>query len=95
MARAEGYGGNLLTRLGFTLTVVAASHLCCGSAGTYSTLQPELAGRLQAAKIQTLQAEPDLIATTNIGCWMHLWKRPVCQWYIGSSYWCLKWRAKT
>lgn len=82
--RLNGVVENLLTRLGFTLTAVADSHLCCGSAGTYSILQPELARRLQAAKIQALQAEqPDLIATANIGCWMHLQEKasvPVVHW---------------
>lgn len=82
--RLNGVVENLLTRLGFTLTAVADSHLCCGSAGTYSILQPELAGRLQTAKIQALQADqPDLIATANIGCWMHLQEKasvPVVHW---------------
>ncbi|MGZ5057293.1 MAG: glycolate oxidase subunit GlcF [Methylobacter sp.] len=82
--RLDGVVENLLARLGFTLTAVAGSHLCCGSAGTYSILQPELAGRLQAAKIQALQAEqPDLIATANIGCWLHLQEKasvPVVHW---------------
>jgi len=82
--RLDGVVEKLLARLGFTLTVVADPHACCGSAGTYSILQPELAGRLQAAKIQALQAEqPDLIATANIGCWLHLQEKasvPVVHW---------------
>lgn len=63
----------LLTRIGFTLTPVADAHLCCGSAGTYSLLQPELSKQLQARKITTLQVgAPELIATANIGCLTHL-----------------------
>lgn len=63
----------LLTRIGFTLTPVADAHLCCGSAGTYSLLQPELSKQLQARKITNLQAgAPELIATANIGCLTHL-----------------------
>ena len=80
----NGVVENLLTRLGFTLTVVADSHLCCGSAGTYSILQPEIAVRLQTAKVEALQAEqPELIATANIGCWLQLQEKanvPVLHW---------------
>lgn len=80
----NGVVENLLTRLGFTLTIVADSHLCCGSAGTYSILQPEIAVRLQTAKVEALQAEqPELIATANIGCWLQLQEKanvPVLHW---------------
>ncbi len=63
----------LLTRLGFELTPVADAHLCCGSAGTYSVLQPKLAKQLRDNKLRTLQSgRPDLIATANIGCLTHL-----------------------
>ncbi len=63
----------LLTDLGFTLTEVAESHLCCGSAGTYSITQPELAARLRQAKITALSAgSPETIATANVGCQLHL-----------------------
>jgi len=52
---------------------VADAHLCCGSAGTYSILQPELASRLKTNKLQALEAlKPDVIATANIGCMTHL-----------------------
>ena len=45
------------------------AHLCCGSAGTYNMLQPEIAGRLRERKLDTLRAiTPDLIAAGNIGC---------------------------
>jgi glycolate oxidase iron-sulfur subunit len=63
----------LLERLGYVLTPVANSHLCCGSAGTYSILQPGMAGRLRDNKLEALQGgKPDLIATANIGCLMHM-----------------------
>ena len=59
----------LLTGLGFDLTPVADPYLCCGSAGTYSLLQPELSGKMLAAKLEALrEGEPELIATANIGC---------------------------
>ena len=52
---------------------VADSHLCCGSAGTYSILQPKLAAELKINKLAALQAgAPDVIATANIGCLVHL-----------------------
>ena len=52
---------------------MADAHLCCGSAGTYAILQPELAGRLKANKLGALEAQhPDVIATANIGCMTHL-----------------------
>ncbi|OAI12464.1 glycolate oxidase iron-sulfur subunit [Methylomonas koyamae] len=64
---------SLLAGLGFELTPVADAGLCCGSAGSYSLLQPELSNRLRQAKLLALQAEqPELIATANIGCLLHL-----------------------
>jgi len=63
----------LLKRAGFTLMQVADAHLCCGSAGTYSILQPELAVQLRDNKLASLLADkPDIIATANIGCLSHL-----------------------
>jgi glycolate oxidase iron-sulfur subunit len=63
----------LLEALGFTLVPVTDAHLCCGSAGTYSILQPELADALRARKLQALtETRPDVIATANIGCITHL-----------------------
>jgi glycolate oxidase iron-sulfur subunit len=71
--RITGKVENILTRLGFTLTAVSNSHLCCGSAGTYSILEPGLAAALRDNKLATLQAErPAMIATANIGCLMHM-----------------------
>ncbi len=59
----------LLSRAGFTVTEPAEPHLCCGSAGTYNMLQPEISGRLRARKLENLRAtSPDLIASGNIGC---------------------------
>ena len=69
----NGLVENILTRAGFSLTPVTDSHLCCGSAGTYSLLHPELADRLRHGRIQALQAgHPQVIATANIGCLLHL-----------------------
>ncbi|MGK2951579.1 MAG: glycolate oxidase subunit GlcF [Thiobacillus sp.] len=63
----------LLTDAGFELTPVAEKHLCCGSAGTYSILQPEISNQLKTRKLENLQAgQPELIATANIGCLTHL-----------------------
>ncbi|EEW25202.1 glycolate oxidase subunit GlcF [Rhodobacter ferrooxidans] len=64
---------DLLRRVGFTVVEPADSHLCCGSAGTYNLLQPELSGQLKARKLATLAATgPQVIATGNIGCMMQL-----------------------
>lgn len=63
----------VLQRCGYTLTPIPDAHLCCGSAGTYSILQPELSQRLLAGKLDALHSgTPDLIATANIGCQLHL-----------------------
>ena len=52
---------------------MADAHLCCGSAGTYSMLQPELSTRLRDDKLAALAAgSPEVIATANIGCIAHL-----------------------
>ncbi|MEA3411310.1 MAG: glycolate oxidase subunit GlcF [Pseudomonadota bacterium] len=69
----NGIVESILKRAGFTLTDVPDDHLCCGSAGTYSILQPKLSGKLRENKLQALQSDrPELIATANIGCQMHL-----------------------
>jgi glycolate oxidase iron-sulfur subunit len=63
----------LLAELGATLTPLADAHLCCGSAGTYSVLQPEIAHQLRANKVAALEAgAPGEILTANIGCQAHL-----------------------
>lgn len=82
--KLNGVVEKLLIQLGFSLTTVADAHLCCGSAGTYSILQPELADQLRVAKIHALQAEQaEVIATANIGCLLHIQERaevPVLHW---------------
>jgi glycolate oxidase iron-sulfur subunit len=71
--RLDGVVEELLTRAGFELTPVADQHLCCGSAGTYSLLQPAISRQLRDNRLEALQKqEPALIATANIGCLTHL-----------------------
>jgi glycolate oxidase iron-sulfur subunit len=71
--RVRGVVEELLTRAGYRLAPVADAHLCCGSAGTYSVLQHELADELRANKLTALTAGgPDVIATANVGCQLHL-----------------------
>ena len=78
----------LLAAAGYELAPVADAHLCCGSAGTYSILQPELSGKLRERKLAALGAgapagTPDCIATANIGCLTHLQagtRTPVRHW---------------
>jgi glycolate oxidase iron-sulfur subunit len=63
----------LLAAAGYELTLVNDAHLCCGSAGTYSLLHPQIADELRARKLAALQAGgPRVIATANIGCLSHL-----------------------
>ncbi len=64
---------DLLKRVGFSVVEPADSHLCCGSAGTYNLLQPEISQQLKARKVQTLEAKtPDVIAAGNIGCMIQI-----------------------
>lgn len=63
----------LLAAAGYDLTPVHDAHLCCGSAGTFSILQPRIARELRRAKLAALEAgTPAVIATANIGCLVHL-----------------------
>jgi len=63
----------LLTRAGFEVVEPADAHLCCGSAGTYNLLQPEISGQLRARKVATLEARaPDVIAAGNLGCMIQI-----------------------
>jgi glycolate oxidase iron-sulfur subunit len=63
----------LLAKAGFTLVECAEEHLCCGSAGTYNILQPELATQLRDRKIgNIMEAKPDIIASGNIGCMIQI-----------------------
>ncbi|WFE72951.1 glycolate oxidase subunit GlcF [Halomonas sp. M1] len=71
--KLNGAVEGVLSKLGFALTPVKDSHLCCGSAGTYSVTQPELATQLRDNKLNALEAgNPEVIVTANIGCQTHL-----------------------
>ncbi len=64
---------DLLKKAGFTVVEPADSHLCCGSAGTYNLMQPEISKQLKDRKVRTLEAKnPDVIAAGNIGCMMQI-----------------------
>ncbi len=87
LQHAQKLGGaveSVLLRLGFNLTAVPDSHLCCGSAGTYSITQPVLSRQLRDNKMNALESgKPDVIATANIGCQTHLsgaGRTPVRHW---------------
>jgi len=59
----------LLRKAGFTVVEVPEGHICCGSAGVYNILQPDMATELRDRKIWNIeQVKPDIIATGNIGC---------------------------
>src|SRR5882672_4392490 len=69
----HGVTEGVLARAGFELTPVPDAHLCCGSSGTYSILEPDLSERLKTNKLAALASgEPELIVTANIGCQAHL-----------------------
>jgi glycolate oxidase iron-sulfur subunit len=71
--RIRGAVEGLLTALGAQVLPFAESHLCCGSAGTYSLLQPGLSRQLRDRKLDALtKAKPDVILSANIGCIAHL-----------------------
>ncbi len=74
----------ILSAYGYTLLPVADAHLCCGSAGSYSLLQGDISAQLRSAKLGSLQKDkPDVIATANVGCQLHLRKDaevPVLHW---------------
>ena len=71
--KIRGVVESILRDAGFALTPVADAHLCCGSAGTYSILQPELSQRLLRDKVRNLEAgAPAQVATANIGCLAHI-----------------------
>ncbi|WP_249978353.1 glycolate oxidase subunit GlcF [Vreelandella olivaria] len=71
--KLNGTVEGVLSKLGFALTPVKDAHLCCGSSGTYSITQPELATQLRDNKLNALEAgNPDVIVTANIGCQTHL-----------------------
>ena len=63
----------LLASAGFAVVEPAEAHLCCGSAGTYNLLQPEIAVRLRDRKASSIETiRPDVVATGNIGCMVQL-----------------------
>ena len=67
------YPKDLLKQAGFTVVEPADAHLCCGSAGTYNLMQPEISAQLKERKVKTLEARnPDIIAAGNIGCMMQI-----------------------
>ena len=69
----EGVVEELLRSAGYELTPVADAHLCCGSAGAYSILEPAISQRLLANKVRALDAgRPQVVATANIGCLTHI-----------------------
>ncbi len=71
--KIRGVVEGILASLGAELVPVADSHLCCGSAGTYSILQPELSQQLRTRKLDNLQQNaPDVILSANIGCLSHV-----------------------
>lgn len=64
---------SILRKLGFETLTVPESHICCGSAGTYNLLQPELAGQLQQRKVANIESlNPDVIAAGNLGCMIQI-----------------------
>jgi glycolate oxidase iron-sulfur subunit len=71
--RLKGVTEGVLAKLGYDLTPVPDSHLCCGSAGTYALTQPELSERLKQQKAVALQSGlPEAVLTSNVGCQTHL-----------------------
>ncbi|EJN15870.1 Fe-S oxidoreductase [Bradyrhizobium sp. YR681] len=71
--KITGLPKELLSKNGFVVKDVPESHLCCGSAGTYNILQPELAGRLRDRKVANIASvKPDMIAAGNIGCMVQI-----------------------
>jgi glycolate oxidase iron-sulfur subunit len=63
----------LLAAAGFRLVPIPDAHLCCGSAGSYSVLQPEIADALKARKLDAIRSTgANLIASANLGCLTHL-----------------------
>lgn len=71
--RISGLGEKLLRAAGFTLVTIPDAHLCCGSAGSYSLLQPEIAEQLRSKKLAHIKsAGAEMIVSDNVGCLSHL-----------------------
>jgi len=75
---------SILTQFGYEKKPIKDSHICCGSAGTYSIFEAEISNQLKESKLKNLKASnPEMIVTSNIGCLMHLQKGssiPVKHW---------------
>ncbi len=84
--KLPGVGERLLSALGYRLTVVPDAHLCCGSAGSYSLLHPELSQQLKRNKLAALSSGmPEVVLTANVGCQTHLATEsaiPVRHWVV-------------
>lgn len=87
LQHGQGINGEIeriLEQAGITIVKSRESHLCCGSAGTYSIMQPDLSRRLLSRKLAVLQENtPQVIVTANIGCQLHLQSEagvPVLHW---------------
>ncbi|WP_170546458.1 glycolate oxidase subunit GlcF [Ruegeria arenilitoris] len=71
--KIKSHPKDLLKKAGYAVLEPVDSHLCCGSAGTYNLMQPEISGQLKQRKVRTLEAKnPDVIAAGNIGCMMQI-----------------------
>jgi glycolate oxidase iron-sulfur subunit len=71
--RIHGKGERLLAAAGFRLAPIPDAHLCCGSAGSYSVLQPEISDALRARKLDSIRMTgATVIASANLGCLTHL-----------------------
>ena len=71
--KSHGLPKELLSKNGFVVKDVPESHLCCGSAGTYNILQPDIASRLRDRKVANIATvKPDMIAAGNIGCMVQI-----------------------
>jgi glycolate oxidase iron-sulfur subunit len=70
--QVKGVTESVLRECGLSLTGITDSHLCCGSAGAYSVLNPEISYALRDRKLASISGEPDYIASANIGCITHL-----------------------
>jgi glycolate oxidase iron-sulfur subunit len=71
--KVKTFPKDLLKRAGYKVAEPADSHLCCGSAGTYNLMQPEISAKLKERKVRTLEAiQPDIIAAGNIGCMVQI-----------------------
>jgi glycolate oxidase iron-sulfur subunit len=71
--RIHGKGEKLLAAAGFRLAPIPDAHMCCGSAGSYSVLQPEISDALRARKLDSIRMTgATMIASANLGCLTHL-----------------------